>query len=118
MKEEIKKYARCLVLAGGGGRLGVHLGTVAAAREAGLAPDVILGTCGGALAAALVHAEPDPARQLQFLGGPAMYRFWCGVRTRAATSMAAAALGVSRRALDPRAAPRVPDLDRDALFEV
>lgn len=115
---EPERYKRCLVLAGGGGRLGVHLGTVAAAREAGRAPDVLLGTCGGALVAALVHAEPDPARQLALLGGPAMYRFWCGVRTRPGLSMTGAFAGLVRRALDPRPAPRVPDLDRDALFEV
>ncbi len=118
MQEELEKYKRCLVLAGGGGRLGVHLGTVAAACEAGRAPDVILGTCGGALIAALVHAEPDPARQLALLGGPAMYRFWCGVRARAARSVLAAAAALLGRAVDPRLAPRVPDLDREALFEV
>ena len=115
---ETGKYARCLVLAGGGGRLGVHLGTVAAACEAGRAPDVLLGTCGGALVAALVHAEPDPQRQLAWLGGPAMYRFWRGVRTRPGLSLARAAGALAARALDPRPAPRVPDLDRDALFEV
>ena len=118
MQEERKKYGRCLVLAGGGGRLGVHLGTVAAACEAGLAPDVLLGTCGGALIAALVHAEPDPARQLAFLGGPAMYRFWRGVRARGDLSVATALAAFARRALDPRRAPRVPDLAGDALFEV
>jgi hypothetical protein len=105
------------VLAGGGGRLGIHLGTVAAAREAGLAPDVVLGTCGGALVAALVHAEPDPARQLEFLGGPAMYRFWQGVHARPGLSLTHALAAFVRRAVDPRPAPRVPDLDRDALFE-
>ena len=118
MQEERKKYGRCLVLAGGGGRLGVHLGTVAAACEAGLAPDVLLGTCGGALVAALVHAEPDPARQLAFLGGPAMYRFWRGVRAREGLSVAAALAAFARRAVDARAAARVPDLEGDALFEV
>ncbi|MCK9686264.1 patatin-like phospholipase family protein [Scleromatobacter humisilvae] len=118
MREERERYKRCLVLAGGGGRLGVHLGTVAAACEAGLAPDVLLGTCGGALVAALVHAEPDPARQLAWLGGPAMYRFWNGVRARPGLSLAKALAAFARRALDPRAAARVPDLDDDALFEV
>jgi hypothetical protein len=118
MQEELEKYKRCLVLAGGGGRLGVHLGTVAAACEAGRAPDVILGTCGGALVAALVHSEPDPARQLAFLGGPAMYRFWRGVRARAARPLLASAAALLGRALDPRPAPRIPDLDREALFEV
>ena len=106
------------MLAGGGGRLAIHLGTVAAACESGLAPDVVLGTCGGALVAALVHAEPDPARQLEFLGGAAMYRFWQGVRARPGLSLAHALAAFARRALDTRPAPRVPDLERDALFDV
>ena len=53
MVEGQEKYKRCLVLAGGGGRLGTHLGTYAAACEAGEAPDLLLGTCGGALVAEL-----------------------------------------------------------------
>ncbi|MEY8689082.1 MAG: patatin-like phospholipase family protein [Leptothrix sp. (in: b-proteobacteria)] len=112
-----KKYGRCLVLAGGGGRLGTHLGTYAAACEAGAAPDLVLGTCGGALIAALIHAESDPARQLDFLAGPEMYRFWCSARTRREVSVPVALAGLIRRALDRRHAPYVPDLDRDALFE-
>lgn len=118
MNEGQKKYRRCLVLAGGGGRLGAHLGTHAAACEAGAAPDVVLGTCGGALVAALVHAEPDPARQLDFLAGPEMYRFWCSVKTRPGAGVVAALWGLIRRGLDGRHAPRVPDLEGDALFEV
>jgi len=118
MKEGQKKYRRCLVLAGGGGRLGTHLGTYAAACEAGEAPDLLLGTCGGALVAALIHAESDPVRQLDFLAGPEMYRFWCSVRTRHEASVVAALSGLVRRVLDRRHAPFVPDLDRDALFEV
>jgi hypothetical protein len=118
MTEVQKKYRRCLVLAGGGGRLGVHLGFHAAACEAGLPPDVLLGTCGGALVAALIHSEPDPARQLALLAGPEMYRFWCAVQPRSPANFAAALAGVARRALDVRLAPRVPDHDRDALFKV
>jgi hypothetical protein len=118
MTEVHNKYRRCLVLAGGGGRLGVHLGFHAAAVEAGLPPDVLLGTCGGALVAALIHSEPDPARQLALLAGPEMYRYWCSVQPRTPAHFAAALMGVARRALDWRHAPRVPDLDREALFKV
>ena len=114
---EAQTYRRCLVLAGGGGRLGVHLGTHAAACEAGLAPDVVLGTCGGALVAALVHVQPDPGLQLDWLSGPGMHRFWCAVRAREPAGLGRAAAGLARRLLDPRRAPRVPDLDADALFE-
>jgi predicted acylesterase/phospholipase RssA len=91
MKGERKKYERCLVLAGGGGRLGTHLGVHAAACEAGLAPDLVLGTCGGALVAALIHAESDPARRLAFLAGPEMYRFWRSVRLLPGRGLAHAA---------------------------
>lgn len=112
------KYRHCLVMAGGGGRLGVHLGSYAAACEAGHAPDVVLGTCGGALVAALVQAETDVARQLAWLGGPEMYRFWGSVRVRGGHSAATALAGLVRRALDPRPAPQVPDLEGLALFDV
>jgi hypothetical protein len=118
MTEVQKKYRRCLVLAGGGGRLGVHLGFHAAAVEAGLPPDVLLGTCGGALVAALIHSEPDPARQLALLAGPEMYRFWCAVQPRDPADLGAALAGVARRAFDLRHAHLVPDLDREALFKV
>ena len=118
MTELQKKYRRCLVLAGGGGRLGVHLGFHAAACEAGFAPDVLLGTCGGALAAALIQSEADPARQLAWLGSSEMYRFWCSVKPRQPRKLSAALVGVAQRALDVRLAPRVLDLDQLALFEV
>ncbi len=107
-----------MVLAGGGGRLGTHLGMYVAACDAGLAPDVVIGTCGGGLIAALIHAESDPARQLAFLAGSEMYRFWRSVQPRHGGALGAALCGLTRRGLDPRSAPRVPDLDRDSLFEV
>lgn len=115
MTGALTTYRRCLVLAGGGGRLGVHLGIHQAAGEAGLAPDVVLGTCGGALVAALVHAEPDPARQVAWLASEAMHAVFAGIRPRHAGN--APLPGAIRRVLDPRLAPRVPDLHGDALFE-
>jgi len=115
---EAKPYRRCLVMAGGGGRLGVHLGLHAAACEAGCAPDVLVGTCGGALVAALVHAEPDPARRLAWLAGPQMLAFWRAVRARPGASPAGALRGLVGRAFDRRLAPRVPDLDGAALYDV
>jgi hypothetical protein len=109
------KYRRCLVLAGGGGRLGVHLGAYQAACEAGVAPDVVLGTCGGALIAALVHALPDAAEQRAWLSGPELYAFWCSVRVRRGGR--SPLIGAVQRLLDPRLAPTVPELDAEAMFE-
>ena len=106
-----------MVLAGGGGQLGLHLGMHAAACEAGEAPDLLLGTCGGALVAALIHAEPDPARQLAWLAGPEMHRFWCRVRPRPGARLPSALRAAWQRALDRRPAPHLPDLRALALFE-
>jgi hypothetical protein len=106
-----------MVMGGGGGRLVVYLGMHAAACEAGLAPDLVIGTCGGALAAALVHAEPDPARQLAWMAGPEMYRFWSGFRAAPGVTLSATLAAAVARWLDPRCAPRLPQVHAQALFE-
>ncbi|MEO8298115.1 MAG: patatin-like phospholipase family protein [Burkholderiales bacterium] len=113
----MSKFQRCMVMGGGGGRLGAYLGMHAAACEAGLAPDLVVGTCGGALAAALVHAEPDPARQLAWLASGEMYRFWAGFRAAPGATLTGALAAAALRWLDPRHAPRLPQVHARALFE-
>lgn len=110
-------YQRCMVMGGGGGRLAAYLGMHEAACDAGLAPDLVIGTCGGALAAALVHAEPDPARQRAWLSSPELYHFWAGFRAAPNATLSRAVTGAAARWLDPRRAARVPQLHRGALFE-
>ena len=56
-----------MVLSGGGFRFGIYLGMYAAARDAGRAPDLVLASCGGAIAAAVIHTLPDPAAQKAWL---------------------------------------------------
>ena len=73
------RYQQCMVMAGGGFRFGIYLGLYAAARDAGQAPDLVLASCGGAIAAALIHREPDVARQKAWLASPEMYNFWAGI---------------------------------------
>ena len=79
------KYQRCMVFAGGGFRLGIYLGMYAAARDAGRAPDLLLATCGGAVAAPLVQALPDDAQRKAWLSSPQMYQFWGSPRRRPAS---------------------------------
>lgn len=106
-----------MVMGGGGGRLVAYVGMHAAACEAGLAPDLVVGTCGGALAAALVHAEPDPARQLAWLASTELYRFWAGFRAAPQATITGTLAAAALRWLDPRLAPWVPQLHRGSLFE-
>ncbi len=72
-----QQYERCMVLAGGGFRFGYYLGMHAALEEAGHAPDLLLATCGGAVAAAVIGRLPDATARKQWLSSPEMYAF-CG----------------------------------------
>lgn len=48
-------YRRALLMAGGGLRLGYYLGIYQALCDTGRVPDLVIGTCGGAMAAALLQ---------------------------------------------------------------
>lgn len=99
-----------MVMAGGGFRFGIYLGMYAAACDAGKTPDLLLASCGGSIAAALIHREPDVVRQKAWLASPEMYSFWAGITPAPTATLGRVLGGVARRALDTRAAPRVPDL--------
>ena len=61
-----KPYERVQLFSGGGSRFGYYLGSYAALVEHDLAPDIIIGTCGGSLSAYLVKLASDP-KDLQAL---------------------------------------------------
>jgi predicted acylesterase/phospholipase RssA len=113
-----EQYRRCLVLAGGGFRFAYYLGVHAAAEDSGRKPDVLLASCGGAIAAAVIAALPDADMRRDWIAGPAMYAFLRSIRsTQRATPLrmlGAAGLRWLRRA----PATRIADLQRDYLFEL
>jgi predicted acylesterase/phospholipase RssA len=113
-----RKYQQCMVFSGGGFRFGIYLGMYAAACDAGQAPDVVLASCGGAIAAAVIHTLPDPAAQRAWLASPEMHRFWSGFTPAPAATIHRTLLDVASRAINQRSAPRVPDLFGNYLFEL
>lgn len=116
--ENHEQYERCLVLAGGGFRFGYYLGVHAALEEGGRRPDILLATCGGAIAAAIIAGRPDTRSRLDWAASPAMYRFLCGVRSTPRAMPLRALAGAARRWIERAPAPRVPDLFHDYLFEL
>ena len=111
------KFERCMVFAGGGFRFGAYLGMYAAACDAGKKPDVLLASCGGAIAAALIHALPDDSTRQAWLCSPAMYDY-----CRAAVSTPHAALHrvlmrAAQRRFSKHLAPIIPDLFSEYMFE-
>ena len=107
-----------MVMGGGGFRFGIYIGMYAALREADRAPDVLLASCGGAIAATIIHNLPDPQAQRDWLTSRDMYAFWCSLKSTQHASLIGTLLRAARRKLTPSRAPVIPDLFGDYLFEV
>ena len=111
------KFERCMVFAGGGFRFGAYLGMYAAACDAGKKPDILLASCGGAIAAALIHALPDEHTRKAWLCSPAMYHYCCNTRATEHASVCRVLLLAGQRRFSRRLAPNVPDIFSEYLFE-
>jgi hypothetical protein len=116
--EKPEQYQRCLVFAGGGFRFAYYLGVHAAAQECQRRPDLLLASCGGAIAAAVIVGCPDRQARLDWMLSPHMYRFLRGIRaTPRATPVRTLGAALLRwRARTP--AHRIPDVFEDYLFEL
>lgn len=115
---QTQKYQRCMVMSGGGFRFGIYLGMYAAACETGRAPDLLLASCGSAIAANIIAALPDDAQRKAWLSSPEMYRFWGELRSVQQAGILTILAQAARRKLSRRNAAKIPDLFGDYLFEV
>ncbi|MCU6435196.1 patatin-like phospholipase family protein [Undibacterium sp. Jales W-56] len=118
MLPQAPKYQRCMVMAGGGFRFSYYLGIYAALSEAGKQPDVLLASCGGAIAAAIIQGLPDDAQRKAWVSSPAMYAYWRGMKSGLNASVSGALGAALHRRLFATGASRIPDLHRDYLFEI
>lgn len=76
----IKPYQRVQLFSGGGSRFGYYLGSYAALVAHDLAPDMIIGTCGGSLSAYLVQRAPDPKDLQQLMCSRELYHVISAIR--------------------------------------
>ena len=53
--EKLQKYKRAVVFSGGGSRFAVYGGIFSAMKDMGYEPDLIIGSCGGAMAASIIN---------------------------------------------------------------
>src|SRR5450830_750930 len=104
-QESYKPFKRCMVLGGGGFRFGIYIGMYAALRQADKAPDVLLASCGGAIAATIIHNLPDPQAQRAWLASPEMYAFWCSLKSTRRAALAGSLLRAAKRKLSTARAP-------------
>jgi predicted acylesterase/phospholipase RssA len=113
-----EKYQRCLVMAGGGFRFGYYLGIYAALCESNKHPDLLLASCGGAIAAAAIQAFPSDAQRKEWISSPEMYQFFLQLKSSQKATIARSLVNVFKRRLSSANAKTIPDLFNDYLFEI
>jgi predicted acylesterase/phospholipase RssA len=67
---QTKPFHRVLVLTGGGFKFLYEIGVYDALVDHGWKPDLIIATCGGAVAAAIIHGVPDRNERLALIQSP------------------------------------------------
>ena len=75
-------YKRVQLLSGGGSRFGYYLGSYAMLCERGQQPDLLLATCGGALASLLIDIAPDPKALQALISSHELYQVICASQAR------------------------------------
>lgn len=105
-------------MAGGGFHFGYYLGIYQALCEAGRAPDLLLASCGGAIAANLIRSLPDNASRLEWLRSAQMYQFWQSLASTPRARITHAFANALRRRFSAHRAKYIPDLFNDYMFDV
>lgn len=102
-----KKFKRVLVLSGGGMAPGIPLGIIAGLQQSGWRPDLIIGTCGSGLGAAVFNSEQSSSKALDIVTAPSMFEAFR--RIRVATSDVRDALEILKVGIDTRYYPPLFD---------
>lgn len=107
-----------MVMAGGGFRFGYYLGMYAAAVDSGNKPDLLLASCGGSIAAAIIQALPDDAQRKAWISSPTMYQFLCGLQSTPKATIGRSVWYALKRGLTEKRACVIPDLFDDYFFDI
>lgn len=77
MSKVTVKYERAMIFSGGGTRFGIYGGIYSAFFEKNIHPDIIIGTCGGAMGSMIVSAFNIPEKIKEYMQSRELYDFIC-----------------------------------------
>lgn len=80
MNKTIDKYELAMIFSGGGSRFGIYGGIYSAFLEKNKCPDIIIGTCGGAMGALIVSAFGTPKKIKEYMQSNELYDFICSIK--------------------------------------
>ncbi|WP_346880917.1 patatin-like phospholipase family protein [uncultured Algibacter sp.] len=112
------KFENAFILSGGGTRLMIYLGMYAALEKLHLKPNVIIGTCGGAIAATVINAFPDTASQKEYLKSKEYFKFITKQRLTKEKKLFKIGLLSLQKIVDKRNAPFIEDVFNRFLAEM
>ena len=73
--EKLQKYKRAVIFSGGGSRIAVYGGIFSALKNMGYTPDLIIGSCGGAIAAAIINSFETDIEIKEYMKSLELYNF-------------------------------------------
>ncbi|MBC7387143.1 MAG: patatin-like phospholipase family protein [Cryobacterium sp.] len=113
-----KPFQNSVILSGGGFKIGMHLGFYHAMLDAGISPDLIIGTCGGGITAGIIEKFPnDPNAQEDFLLSEKSFHLLGSVDSSPFAELAPL-IGTKIQALVNLKKKRYPDFVKRYVFNV
>lgn len=73
--KKLQKYKRAVVFSGGGSRFAIYGGIFSAMEDRGYIPDLIIGTCGGAMASAIINSFETNNERKEYMKSLELYNF-------------------------------------------
>lgn len=73
--EKLQKYKRAVIFSGGGSRFAIYGGIFSAMEDRGYIPDLIIGTCGGAMASAIINSFETNNERKEYMKSLELYNF-------------------------------------------
>ena len=105
-------------MAGGGFRFGYYLGIYSAMQKLDKTPDLLLASCGAAIAAGIIQHFSDDEKRKAWICSPEMYQFWLEMKSTRQATIFRSLSGALVRGFSMRYAHKIPDLFNDYLFDI
>lgn len=113
-----KKWDRALLFSGGGTRIMIYLGIYAALEELDKKPDVLLATCGGAMAATVINTFPDSLSRKNYLKSEEYFNFVKSLVLTEERKLKNIGLFSLKKILNKKNAPQIEDVFYKYLVEM
>jgi len=111
-------YQRAVLFSGGGTRFALYVGMYAALDELGLKPDLLIASCGGSMALAILQAFSTHAARKSYLQSEEFYQFFLHHRLTEQRRLKKMGLYVLKKQFNKRPAPYLEDVFNRYLVDM